>query len=177
MQALVIIDAQNEFSASGQRPVPDHLNAIQQIRRHVRLARGEGRPIAWIRHYNKPTESPAFVPGSWGAEFFAGLDPNPTGQNEVIFEKNVYGAFTGTGLGGWLEKQGVTSILLVGFYTHGCLATTAREAIMKDLPVFLDPSATRACAIYHDLLGAQTEEEVRRSALLHLTNMGALLFY
>ncbi len=34
MQALIVIDAQNEFSAQGQRPVPDFLPAIESIFEH-----------------------------------------------------------------------------------------------------------------------------------------------
>lgn len=173
MQALIVIDAQNEFSPAGQRPVPDHQTAIDHILRHVREARDKNRPIAWVRHFNKPTESPAFVPGSWGSGFFAGIDPKPDTDGEAVFEKNVYGAFTGSNLGEWLSARAVNTVLLAGFYTHGCVATTAREAIMRDLLVLVDPNATRACAITHATLGHQSEEDVRRSALLHLFNMGA----
>jgi len=63
--------------------------------------------------------------------------------------------------------------LIVGFYTHGCVATTAREAIMADLAVSLDPDATGSCDITHEILGKLSADEVRRSALLHLSNMGA----
>ena len=188
MQALIVIDAQNEFSSGGKRPVPNHSAAIEVIRQRVVRARIQGRPIAWVRHFNRPEESPAFVPGSWGAEFTAGFGPElggPRGAErpalevsgevalEKEFQKNVYGAFTGTAIGAWLRAMGVDEILLVGFYTHGCVATTAREAIMAGLGVVLDPDATGACDIVHEILGRQTADEVRRSALLHLVNMGA----
>src|SRR4051812_27813979 len=64
MQALLVIDAQNEFSPPGLPPAPNPPRAIAAIHRHVRLARDAGRPIAWIQHHNRPTESRAFVPGS-----------------------------------------------------------------------------------------------------------------
>jgi len=172
MQALIIIDAQNEFSWDGLRPVPGHEAILSVIRRHVENARENGNPIAWIRHHNLPSESPAFVPGSWGAEFSPGF--GPTGlSKEVEFHKNVYGAFTGTRLGDWLSKLDITEIMITGFYTHGCVSTTSREAIMAGLEVVLDPEATGACDISHPQLGRMTAEEVRRSALLQLVNMGA----
>ena len=77
MQTLIVVDAQNEFSARGKRPVPNHAEALEVIRRRVEEARREGRSIAWVRHYNKPDESPAFAPGTWGAEFSPGLGPLP----------------------------------------------------------------------------------------------------
>jgi nicotinamidase-related amidase len=175
MQALIVIDAQNEFSANGKRPVPNHINAIEVIRQRVEEARAEARPIAWVRHFNKPTESPVFVPGTWGTEFFNGFGPKNGAENEAEFHKNVYGAFTGSNIGSWLESNAVDEVLIVGFYTHGCVSTTAREAIMADLTVLIDPNGTDACDMEHELLGSLTADEVRRTALLQLSNMGAII--
>ena len=173
MRALIVIDVQNEFSMKGLRPVPDHAAILSVIHRHVADARENGYPIAWIRHHNLPSESPAFIPGSWGAGFSPGFGPKPDHSKEVEFQKNVYGAFTGTKLGSWLSRLGITEILVAGFYTHGCVSTTCREAIMAGLEVVVDPEATGACDITHIRLGNMTAEEVRRSALLQLVNMGA----
>jgi len=195
MQALIVIDVQNEFSAKGRRPVFGHDAALSAIGQRVEQARQAGEPIAWVRHHNKPTESPAFVPGTWGAEFSPGFGPAPDASLEGIglkstslgssslggaslekeFVKNVYGAFTGSDLGSWLSQLGVDEVLIVGFYTHGCVSTTSREAIMAGLDVFLDPAATGACDMEHPQLGKLTADEVRRSALLQLVNMGASL--
>lgn len=173
MEALIVIDAQNEFSPDGKRSIPNHSTAVDTIRRRVEQARQVGRPIAWIRHHNKPSESPAFKPGSWGAEFLAGFGPQSGRPLEVEFQKVVYGAFTGTEIGSWLKEVGAEEVMLVGFYTHACLSTTAREAIMRDLTVSVDPSATGTCDMYHELLGKQTAEEVCRSTLLQPAHMGA----
>jgi nicotinamidase-related amidase len=175
MQALIVIDAQNEFSPNGKRPVPNHAGIIEVIRKHVEQARSAGHPIAWIRHFNKPTESPAFVPGTWGGEFVEGFGPRADSAREIEFHKNVYGAFTGTAIGSWLEKMKTGEILITGFYTHGCVSTTAREAIMAELTVVIDPAATGACDMEHELLGRLSAEEVRRTALLQLANMGATI--
>ena len=175
MQALVIVDAQNEFSAEGLRAVPNHAEALACIQARVEEARRNGFPIAWVRHYNKPNESRAFVPGSWGAELSGGLEPYPGLRSERLFEKDVYGAFTGTGLEEWLRDTGASSVLLVGFYTHMCLSTSAREALVRGFDVVVDPDGTGACDLDHELLGHQSAEEVRRCALLHLANMGVTI--
>ena len=173
MQALIIIDAQNEFSASGQRPVPNHADIIAVIGRRVEEARRKEYPIVWIQHFNKPTESPAFVPGTWGAELVDGFGPKPGAGEEVIFQKSVYGAFTGTDIGQWLKDRKIGVVWIAGFYTHGCVSTTTREAIMADLAVYIDPACTGTCDMDHPILGYQPAAEVRRSALLQLANMGA----
>jgi nicotinamidase-related amidase len=141
MKALIIIDAQNEFSQQGKRPVPGHAAIIEVIKNRADEFRASGLPIAWVRHFNKPTESPAFVPGTWGAEFVGGLGPKEGSKLETEFQKNVYGAFTGSQIGAWLKALSVGEVLIVGFYTHGCVSTTAREAIMPTLPYFLTPRA------------------------------------
>lgn len=173
-EALIVVDAQNEFSAEGKRPVPNHEAALAAIKTHVERARRERRPIAWVRHHNRPHESPAFVPGSWGAELSPGLGPAGAGD-EVLFEKDVYGAFTGTGLEDWLRSLDVDSVLIVGFYAHMCLSTSAREALVRGFAVAVDPEGTGARDLEDPVLGRQTADEVRRSALLQLTNMGVRL--
>lgn len=175
MQALIVIDVQNEFSKNGKRPVPAHLATIEVIKKQVGNARAEGRPIAWVRHFNKPAESPAFVPGTWGTEYVPGLGPKSSAGTEVEFQKDVYGAFTGTNIGEWLGNLGVNEVLITGFYTHGCVSTTAREAIMAGLNVVIDAKATSTCDLQHEILGHQTADEVKRSALLQLANMGAVI--
>lgn len=172
VETLVVVDAQNEFSPDGKRPVPNHAAALKVTRRRVHAARRERRPIAWIRHYNRPDEAPGFEPGSWGAEFSPGLGPEALHGPEVEFQKDVFGAFTGTDLGTWVERIGSEAVFLVGFYAHMCLSTTAREGLMRGLAVTVDPDGTGACDLDHPLLGRQTAEEVRRSALLHLSQLG-----
>jgi nicotinamidase-related amidase len=175
MQALVVVDVQNEFSEEGLRAVPNHAEALECIRARVTDARGSGLPIAWVRHYNKPNESRAFVPGTWGAEFSSGLGPDPYLRLERLFEKDVYGAFTGTGLEGWLREIGAGSLLLVGFYTHMCVSTSAREGLVRGFDVAIDPDGTGACDLHDKMLGYQSADAVRRSALLHLVNMGVTI--
>jgi nicotinamidase-related amidase len=174
-EALLVVDAQNEFSAGGKRPVPNHTAALAAIERQVDRARLERRPIAWVRHFNKPNDAPGFVPGTWGAEFSSGLGPKDGFGPEALFEKDVYGVFTGTTIQEWLGVNGVQTVLIVGFFAHMCLSTSAREALSRGFHVLLDPEATGACDIENELLGRQTADEVRRSALLQLTNMGAVV--
>jgi nicotinamidase-related amidase len=94
---------------------------------------------------------------------------------EAVFKKDVFGAFTGTNLESWLRSVGAGSVLIVGFFTHMCVSTTAREALVRGFDVAIDGDATGAQDIDHPVLGAQTADEVRRSALLQLTNMGVRL--
>jgi nicotinamidase-related amidase len=176
MQALLVVDVQNEFSPKGLRPVPNHHTAVRRIEFHVQQARQEKRPVAWVQHHNRPNESKAFVPGTWGAELSPGLGPQSGFGQEKLFVKDVFGAFNQTELEEWLRAVGATEVLIVGFYAHMCLSTSAREALVRGFEVFIDPEATGARDLEDSVLGRQTADEVRHSALLHLTNMGARIF-
>lgn len=173
MQALLVVDAQNEFSVAGKRPVANHASAIAAIRRFADNARREGWPVAWVRHYNRPHESPAFVPGTWGSELTDGLGPLGGRALERLFEKDVYGAFTDTGLEQWFRGLGVTEVLVAGFYTHMCLSTSVREALIRGFDVVIDPEGTGARPLEDAHLGTLSADEVRRTALLQLVDMGA----
>lgn len=175
MRALIVIDAQNEFSAHGLRPVPFHEKALAQIRRRVEEAREARHLIAWVRHYNKPTESRAFVRGEWGAELSPGLGPQSGFGPEKLFDKDVFGAFSGTDLEEWLRSFGVSEVLLAGFYTHMCVSTSAREGLMRGFDVIVATEATGAHDLHDNELGSLLADEVRRSALLQLKDMGAIL--
>ena len=170
MNALVVIDAQNEFSPQGKLPVAGHETALEEIVGLVAEAREAGRPVAWIAH-NGPADGDRFRPGSWGAELSSELEPI---EGEPIFVKTVFGALTGTELGAWLEKQSATAIELVGFMTHMCVSTTAREALMRGLGVAIDAKATGTRAI-ESRAGSFTADVIHRSALAQLESMGAVI--
>src|SRR6202453_4651735 len=110
MQALIVVDVQNEFSATGLRPVPNHADALEHIRLRIQQARQLRQPIAWIIHYNKPTESRAFVPGTWGAQPSPGLGPELGFGPEKRFEKDVNREFTEARVEEWLGCVGAQSL-------------------------------------------------------------------
>ena len=172
MQTLIVVDAQNEFSAQGLRAVPNHEAALEVIRLRVAEARRAGRPIAWARHHNLEHEWPAFKPGTWGEQYSPGMGPLAGSDLEAEFVKETFGAFTGSAIGAWLDALGSDSVLLVGFYAHMCVSTTAREALMRGLRVAVDPDGVGGAAIHHPSLGEQSADEVRRTALLHLSHLG-----
>ena len=119
MEALIVIDAQNEFSPEGAMAAADHAMVLGEIAGRVASARADGSPIAWIVH-NNAANVERFSPGSWGAELSPGLEPM---AGEPVFTKTVYGALTGTSLGSWLDEKGADSVELVGFLTHMCIST------------------------------------------------------
>jgi nicotinamidase-related amidase len=170
VEALVVIDAQNEFSAEGAYPAAGFTEAVEVIRRAVEEAHAAGRPVIWIRHENAERNG-RFEPGSWGAEIDAALAPLT--ESDPVLTKTVFGAFTGTPLEQTMRERGADSIRLAGFLTHMCVSTTAREALMLGLPTVLQADACGSRPIESPQLGRISGEEAHRAALLHLASMGA----
>jgi nicotinamidase-related amidase len=100
------------------------------------------------------------------------MGPLPGRDLEAEFVKETFGAFTGSAIGDWLEALGSDDVLIAGFYAHMCVSTTAREALMRGLRVAIDPDGVGGGAIQHPRLGQQSADEVRRTALLHLSHLG-----
>jgi nicotinamidase-related amidase len=172
VEALVVIDAQNDFSPEGAYPASGYTEAVEVIRRAVDDAHAAGRPVIWIRHEN-PHRNGRFEPGSWGAELDPGLAP--LAEGDPVLTKTVFGAFTGTPLEQTMRESGADSIRLAGFLTHMCVSTTAREALMLGLPTVLQADGCGSRAIEGPGIGRVDGDEAHRVALLHLASMGATI--
>jgi len=138
-----VVDEPNDFSLRGR------LEFLEAIRERVSEARRDLRPIAWL-----PNQ--------------IALGPKADAGPERLFE-----SFSDGALFAWLDDLGVTEILIVGFYAHMTVSTVAREALNRGLDVRIDPDAVGARAEDDPLLGRQSADDVRLSALLHLTSIGA----
>jgi nicotinamidase-related amidase len=111
----------------------------------------------------------------WGSEFSPGCGPLSGSDLERLFEKDVFGAFTGTTLEQWLRSLKVMDVSIAGFYTHMCLSTSVREALVRGFNVYVNSRATGASDLQGPVLGRHSAEEVRRTALLQLAAMGATI--
>lgn len=92
-------------------------------------------PCPWIAGFVHPNieslyaENPdaEFYTDGTGASTFYQLQPS---SDEKIFEKNLYGAFSGTegNLHSHLQKQQVKQLVICGIYSTGCVDATICEA-------------------------------------------------
>ncbi len=91
--------------ADGEPLVSPHLKALRPF-----LARGD------------------FAPGSWGQANVALLQP----VIDTSVQKVAYSAFFNTQLDWWLRKNGVQRVVVSGIVTNGGVASTVRDAHMRD---------------------------------------------
>ena len=154
--ALLTIDLQNDFlhpdgaygragqAAEAIAALPARIAPLRDALRrrggvHVSaqftlVPRPDGTPLisphlARLRPFLGPGD---FAPGSWGhalVDALAGAD--------YAVEKVAYSAFHQTRLSFLLEKLGVETLLVGGIVTNGGVASTVRDAHLRDRPVVL----------------------------------------
>ena len=156
--ALIIVDLQNDFLHSegaygraGQTSaqiagLPEKVALVTKAMRaagghivstHFTLVPGKGgEPIisAHLKKLRPFLTKGDFAPGSWGHDLIDELKPA-----DFVIEKVAYSAFYMTRLEWVLRKQGIDTLVFAGIVTNGGVASTLRDALVRDFrTVFLE---------------------------------------
>jgi nicotinamidase-related amidase len=118
---LLIIDAQREYT-DGLLPLTGVGPAVDALAVLLEKARIAGAPVVHVRHQ---TKGRAFNPSSTGYEIVKQLTPR---DGEVIIDKALPNAFTGTELARHLAAAARKNLIVGGFMTHMCVSATVRSA-------------------------------------------------
>ncbi|MEN9774684.1 MAG: hypothetical protein RL322_1754 [Pseudomonadota bacterium] len=175
--ALMIVDLQNDFLspdgayARGNAVSPEALAIVPRVTRVAQAMRKRGALITASRFTLWPDASGEpmisahlralrpflrqgdFEPGSRGQAL---LEPIATLVHACV-DKIAYSAFFGTQLDWLLRKTGIDTLVVCGITTNGGVATTARDAHVRDLNVVVlsdgcaAPSVSRHQAALADL--------------------------
>ena len=146
--ALIVIDVQNDFCASGGARMKGDLTTIEAMkeptRRMVETARVVGVPVVYTQtqndaeHDNGPIlarrqrvglgGAKYTIPGTWGWEISDFIAPRP---GEVSIPKWHHSGFTNPKLDATLRRLGVQTLLFTGIATNGCVEATVRDAFAR----------------------------------------------
>jgi nicotinamidase/pyrazinamidase len=153
MDALIIIDLQNDFCPGGALAVQDGDAVIEPINR---LAKQSPLVIA-TRDWHPPDHSSFTTHGGrWpvhcvydtpGAQFHPGIHADLI---DVVIDKGQssetegYSAFEATGLAELLRERGVDEVHLAGLALDYCVKATAIDAREQGFEVVVHEDATRA---------------------------------
>ena len=149
LAGLIVVDVQNDFcspeGACAKRGVDitSGLDMMPNLYRLIDEAREVSLPIIYIQTihsewtdtdpwiYRKPegADKETCREGSWGADFFDGIEPR---ADERVVIKHRYSAFINTDLDTILKAKGIESVLLTGVATNVCVESTMRDAFMLD---------------------------------------------
>ncbi len=126
--ALVVVDPQVGVDVlehwGGARGRRDNPGAEGRLAALLAAWRGHGLPVVLTRHESREALSPLRADAPT-CRFKPGLGPAP--EDDVVV-KSVNGAFFGTDLEIRLRRNGVTRLVVAGFFTNMCVETTVRTA-------------------------------------------------
>jgi nicotinamidase/pyrazinamidase len=156
MQALIVVDVQNDFCPGGALAVPDGDAVVEVVNR---LA-DEASFVVATRDWHPPDHGSFSVEGGvWpvhcvrgtpGAELHPRVDQ---GQIDVIVDKGEvhdkegYSGFEGTSLERLLRDRGVDDVDVVGLALDYCVKATALDARRAGFGVTVHRGATRAVEV------------------------------
>ena len=161
--ALVIIDLQKAFDDPryGQRNNPE---AEANTGRLLAGWRRTGRPVIHVQHLSREPDSP-YRPGQPGCDFKDEVRPQ---AGELVVQKSTNSAFVDTGLGPYLEDQGIHTLVMTGVATNNCVEASVRMAGNLGYETYVVADAT-ATADRTDLAGrVWRAEEIQALTLANL---------
>jgi len=147
--SLIVVDVQKAIDdpAMGERNNPQAEENIEKI---LKKWRKSNRPLFHIRHISKREDS-VYHKNSAGAEIKEFAKPQ---KNEPLITKHFQSAFVKTNLEEKIKDKGIDTLVIVGFLTDQCVASTSEVANNAGYNVFLvsDATATIDCVGYNGKL-------------------------
>ncbi|KUM44260.1 cysteine hydrolase family protein [Pseudomonas sp. EpS/L25] len=160
---LLLIDQQQGIRSPhlGPRNHPDAERRMAELLAAWRLARA---PRIHVRHLSRNPHS-VFWPGQPGIEFQPELAPRP---GETVFDKQVPGAFTHSGLERWLLQRGIEELVICGVASENSVEATARSAGNLGFRTWVAEDACYTFAKVDFAGRARSAEEVHAMAMANL---------
>jgi ureidoacrylate peracid hydrolase len=161
--AVLVIDMQNDYchpngcEAALGADVSLAAEMAPRLERFLAHARSTGIRTLFVRTLHSPWTNSATwlgrgrhrhmqsdvrlcLPGTWGSEFYAGIQPrqsedwNPA-SHDYIVTKHRYSGFVDTDLDLVLRAQQIHTLIVTGTASNGCVEATARDGFMRDYAI------------------------------------------
>lgn len=163
-QALLIIDVQNDYFKGGAMELVNSEEAAANTQRMIDKFRAKRLPVIYIQHISDYQGAKFFRPNTVGVEISKLVAPQ---KDEKIIIKHFPNSFLETELQSYLNKLGVTDLVITGMMTHMCVEATTRAA--RDLGykciVIADACATKNMKFGGRTVSAQDVQTAYLSAL------------
>jgi nicotinamidase/pyrazinamidase len=153
MNALIIVDVQNDFCPGGALAVPDGDAVVPVInglmdRTPFVVATQDWHPVDHCSFVaNGGIWPPHCVAGTSGAELHSGLRHDRISlriQKATAPDPDAYSGFQGTDLAEQLRARGIDEVMVVGLATDYCVKATALDALATGFRVTVHADACRA---------------------------------
>ncbi len=125
---LLLIDVQKGVDVlqywGGSNGRRNNLTAEEKIKQLLKAWRVNRLPVFYTMHDSREAKSPLKLSTPTG-EIKPGLEPK---DGEIVVIKDVNSGFIGTNLELMLRRKNIRRLVVVGFFTNMCVATTVRMA-------------------------------------------------
>lgn len=160
-RALLVIDVQNEYF-DGALPITYPTGHLQRILEVMDAAAVAKIPTAVIRHHQPDADSPIFRLNSDTWQLHDEVRRRP---NDIVIDKQLPGSFTDTVLEEWLHEVQADAVSIVGYMTHMCCDTTARQAFHRGYKVEFLSDATGTLTVENEA-GTAPADQLQNSILV-----------
>ena len=164
MQALLIIDIQNDYFPGGKMELFNSEAAADKAGLLLDAFRKAGRPVFHVQHIALDPETGFFLPGTPGVKIAARVTPL---ADEIVVQKHYPNAFRETSLLEHLRSAAVGELVIAGMMTHMCIDTTVRAAADLGFSCTLagDACATKSLAFGETVVPAEQVQAAFLAAL------------
>lgn len=160
-RALIVIDVQNEYiNGNFLIEYPPVETSLPQIEKAIDSAHAAGIPVVAVQHI-LPSDAPVFAKGSVGAELHPVVADRPC---DLLVTKTLPSVFSASEFAPWLKENEIDTLAIIGYMTHNCNDSTAREAMHRgfDVEVLADAAGSLP---YKNNGGIASAEEIYRVTL------------
>ena len=167
--ALILVDAQNTYR-NGVMALTGVEAALDECALLLKRARSQKVPVIHIQH-DAGRGSPYDVEAPIGAI----VDRVAPRDGERVIVKKYPNAFFGTDLDSILKGLGVKNLAIVGFMTHMCINSTARDGFNRGYQITIPGSATATRPLPAPGGGNVTAEALQAASLAALADLFAVV--
>jgi ureidoacrylate peracid hydrolase len=176
--AVIVIDMQNDFIASGAPlETPMGRALLPALKKLIDHARGRGMKVIYTTHahrrngcdmglfgeiYPPIRDRVGLVDDSAGIDIYPDVAPL---SDEVVIKKHRYSAFFGTDLDIILRTEKIETVVVAGVTTENCCHATARDAMFNGYRVAFISDATGTYDYPDTGFGPIPAQEVHRVTL------------
>lgn len=124
-RAIIVVDIQNEYFASGKLPLVNIEQAAANAARVIGAARQKQDLLVHVRHEFPDPNASFFTPGTDGVHIHESVAPQ---GDEPVIVKNYPNSFLKTNLKELLDASGIEEVVVIGAMSHMCIEATCRAA-------------------------------------------------
>jgi nicotinamidase-related amidase len=136
--ALLVIDVQHALFVQ-KSPIRNADHLLNTINTLIDRTHAAAVPVVFFQHINKgilKRDAP-------GWELHPDLHIS---EADTFMEKHHGSAFQDTILDDWLQSRGISTVIMCGLTTHGCIKATCKDALRRDYHAIV---AADAHSSYH----------------------------